>query len=69
MVYSLSSRPSASTTRIRVASSANSRMRCRQSPQGVQRCVPGPITQTSRRRRSPALAMAAIAEASAQIPL
>ena len=51
-----------------VASSANSRMRWRQPPHGVQSASPSPTTQISAMRRSPACAIAEMALVSAQTP-
>jgi hypothetical protein len=43
-------------------------MRCRHAPQGVTSAAPSPTTSTAAIRRSPALTIAAIAPASAQVP-
>ena len=52
-----------------VSSAANSRMRWRQPPQGVTGAVPGPVTYDAGRCALPPPAiMAAMAEASAQLP-
>jgi len=65
----LRSTPAAVAACTRVSAEANSRMRWRQLPQGVTSSGPSPTTSMSAISRPPAATMAAIAPASAQVPL